>query len=189
MGWKMPFCKWHTFWLVPCLICSFIFMLFHIERRWILMRTLATILHLKSKLSEKFQRVNTIDESIKMLKNSWISQKFQFKWKIVKHFTRRKQRTALRTLLSLDSTYPPPDKILLRLWNKFFFTKIYRNIRTSALKVLQECGSLASRNSAVQMLLLTPNRNMFPGIFVKSERVLAVLWEHLTLNVKWVEIR
>ena len=66
--------------------------------------------------------------------------------------------------------------------------EIYRNIhiQTFAFKVLQECGSWASRNGAVQILFLTPNRNMFSGIFVKSERVLFVLREHIVLYVKWV---
>ena len=42
---------------------------------------------------------------------------------------------------------PPPnppssDKTLLHLWNKSFLTEIYRNIKTLAIKVLQECGLL-----------------------------------------------
>ena len=41
-----------------------------------------------------------------------------------------------------------------------------------------------SRNSAVQMFFLTPNRNMFSGKFVKSERLLAVLWEYFIVNIK-----
>ena len=39
------------------------------------------------------------------------------------------------------------------------------------------------------MLFVAPNRNMFAGKFVKSERVLAVLWEQIVVNVKLVEIR
>ena len=40
------------------------------------------------------------------------------------------------------------------------------------------------------MFFLTPNRNnMFAGKFVKSEKFLAVLLEHIIFNVKWVEIR
>ena len=140
--------KWHTFWMVPCLICYFIAMLFYIERKWIFMKNIATILRLKSKLSAKFQRFSTIDGSIEILKNSWICQSFQLKWKIVKHFSRRKQWTALRKLFSFASTYLPPDKILLPLWNKKFLMKIYRNIQTSAFKVLQECVSWASRIGA-----------------------------------------
>ena len=35
-----------------------------------------------------------------------------------------------------------------------------------AFKVLQECISWVSRNGAVQMFLLTPNKNMFPEKFV-----------------------
>ena len=35
-----------------------------------------------------------------------------------------------------------------------------------AFKVLQECSSWASGNSAVQVYFLTPNRNMFTEKFV-----------------------
>ena len=78
----------------------------------------------------------------------------------------------------------PADKILLRLWNKHFLTEICRNIQTFAFKVLQECGSWASRNNAEQMFFLTPNGNMFAGKFVKSERFLAVSREHIVFSVK-----
>ena len=40
-----------------------------------------------------------------------------------------------------------------------------------------------SRNGAVQMFFLTPNRNMFAEKFVKWERFLAVLREYIILNV------
>ena len=64
MGWKMPLCKWHTFWMTPCLICHFIVILFYIERKWLFMRNVAIMVPLKSKSSEKFQRFNTNDEII-----------------------------------------------------------------------------------------------------------------------------
>ena len=67
-----------VFWKAPCLICYFIVIviLFYAERKWLLMRNSATILPLKSKLSLKFQRFNTIDGNIEMLKNSWTSKNF-----------------------------------------------------------------------------------------------------------------
>ena len=109
----------------------------------------------------------------------------------MKHFMRSKQRATWKKLFSLPQspTHPPSDKIFLRLWNKNFLTEIYRNIQTFAFKVLQEYSSLASRNDAAQMIFLTPNRNMFAGIFVKSERFLTMLREHIIFNVKWVEVR
>ena len=64
MGWKMPLCKWHTFWMTPCLICYFIVILFYIERKWLFMRNVAIIVPLKSKSSGKFQRFSTNDEII-----------------------------------------------------------------------------------------------------------------------------
>ena len=36
---------------------------------------------------------------------------------------------------------------------------------------------------------LIPNRNMFAGKFVKSKRLLAVLWDYITFSVKWIEVR
>ena len=158
MGWKMPLCKWHTFWMVSRLICYLNFILFFIERKWLFMRNLATILLLKSKLSRKFQRFNAIDGSIKMLKKKLNFKKLHLNWKIVKHFLRAKQPN-----YSASPNPQPPDKPLLGLWNKNFPTRIYRNIQTFAIKVLQQWGSWASRNGAVQMFLLTPNRTMCAG--------------------------
>ena len=48
----------------------FFVILFYTERKWLLMRNVATTLPLKSKLSGKFQHFNAIDGNIKMLKNS-----------------------------------------------------------------------------------------------------------------------
>ena len=191
--WKLSLCKWHTFWMAQCLICCFILMLYYIEKKWILMRYLATILPLKFNLSGKFLRFNTIDRSMEMLKISWISQ-FSVKMKNCKTFyeiqTGRRLKGIIQPTLNL------PGKILLRLWNKNFPAEIYRNIQTFASRkrvsvsenVLHctvswypETASSTSRNSAVQMLFLTPDRNMFSGRFMKkgSEGVLAVLGDML----------
>ena len=116
-------------------------------------------------------------------------QKLQLKRNIVKHFARAKQRRTLWILFSLPPSYPSREKTLLRLWIKNFVKEIYRNIQRFAFKVLQECSSWASRNGAVQISFLTPNRNMFIGKFVKLERFLAVLREHIIFNVKWVVVR
>ena len=116
-------------------------------------------------------------------------EKFHLKWKIVKHFTRPKERAALRKLFSLHQPPIPPDKILLNLWNKNFLREIYRNIQTFVFKVLQESSSWASGNGAVQMIFLTPNRNIFAGKFVNWESFLVVFWEHVISSFKRVEIR
>ena len=97
------------------------------------------------------------------------------------------QRAALRKLFSLpqSSTHLPSDKIFLRLWNKNFLTEICRNIQTFVFKVLQEYSSLASRKCFyAQVFFMTPNRNMLAGIFVKSERFLTMLREHISFNTK-----
>ena len=48
-----------------------------------------------------------------------------------------------------------PDKTLLRLWNKYFLTGIYRNMKTFPFKVLQECSSWASRNGIYLFILFS----------------------------------
>ena len=105
-------------------------------------------------------------------------KKFQLKWKIVKHFARPKQRTALGKLFSLRKVETLPH-----LWKKNSLKKVYRNIQTFAFKVLQECSSWASRNGTVQILFLTPNWNMFAGKFLKLESLLAVLREHIISEI------
>ena len=75
-GMKNLISKWYTFWIPPWLICCFIVIFLYIERRWLLKRNVATILPVKSKLSGKFQRFNTIDGRIGMLQNSLISKNF-----------------------------------------------------------------------------------------------------------------
>ena len=162
--------------MVRSLICFFLSYFFYIERKWLLMRSLSTVLPLKWKLSQKFQRFNTLD-------------RFSIKMKNCKTLYEVQTASRLKEIFQPPLTHPSPDKILLRLWNKNFITEIYRNIQTFTFKVLQGCGSWASRNDAVQMLLLTSNRNMLAGKFVKSERVLAVLRVQFVVNVKLVEIR
>ena len=137
MRWKMPLCKWHTFWMAPCLICYFIVKLFYIERKWLLMKNLATILPLKSKLPGKFYRFNALSGSTKMLKNAWVNEN-QWKWNIENHFMGPKQRASLRKLFSLPPTPnpPPSDKILLRPWEKklWSYTEIYRHLLSKCFK-------------------------------------------------------
>ena len=179
MGQKMSFCKWHTFCMAPWLIYCLFVTLLYIERKWLLIRNLASALLLKSKLSGKFQRFSTVNASMEMLINSWISKKFKLKWTILKHF---KQWSALRKLFS-----PPPDKSFLR--HKNFLTEIYSNIQTIAFQVLRKCSSLAFRNSAVHMLFLTPTRNMLAGKLVKWVKFFAVLWENIFRIIEWDEVR
>ena len=118
----------------------------------------------------------------------WNFEKFQLNWKLVKHFTRTKQWATFLKLLSLPQLPISPDKILLRLWNKTFLREIYRNIQTFDFKVLQGKCSWVSGNGAVQMLFLTPNRNMFAARFVNWESFLDVFWEPFNFNFKRLDI-
>ena len=103
--------------------------------------------------------------------------------KNLKTFYESQTASRFREFFSLLSTHPSPFKNLLRLWNKYFLTQIYRNTQTFAFKVPKECSSWTSRNGAVQTFYLTPDRNMFAGKFVKSEKLLTVLREHAIFNV------
>ena len=80
-------------------------------------------------------------------------------------------------------THPHQIKSYYVLGKKNFM-ELYRNIQTFAFKVLQKYSSLVSRNGATQMFFLTPNRNMFAGKFVKSERFLTVLREYIMFHIK-----
>ena len=51
--------------------------------KWLHMRNSVTILPLKFKLSGKFQRFNTADGSIEMLKNNWILKNFSLNEKLI----------------------------------------------------------------------------------------------------------
>ena len=104
----MSLCKWHTFCMAPWLICCLFFTLLYIERKWLLMRNLATVLPLKSKLSGKFQRFNAVNGSMEILINSWISKTIKLKWTSLKHF---KQWAALRKLFSPPPLHPPLHQI------------------------------------------------------------------------------
>ena len=150
MRWKIPLCKWHTFWMVACLIyvvlLSYYFILSERDFLWEILPTiLATMLPLKSKLSWKFQRFNAIDGSIEMLQNSWISKNFQ-------------------PPLPIRPTPTLPDKSLLRPWNKNFLTDIYKNLQTLAFKVLRKYSSWASRNGTVQNVFQTPTRCLLENL-------------------------
>ena len=121
--WKMPLCKWHTLWMAPYLICYFIVVIFYVERKWLLMRNLSTILPLMSKLSPKFQRFNTLDRFSIKIKN----------WKTASS----KQRAALRKFFSFPPTHPhriksyyvSGTKILLRR-----FIEICRHLLSKRFK-------------------------------------------------------
>ena len=119
----------------------------------------------KWKLYGKFQRFNAIDRSIKMLKNGWISKKFQLERKIVKHFPRVKQRVALKKLFS-HSTTPSINQI-----------KSYYASLTKILGVKKWCST--------NVFSYTKEKNVGWKIW---ESFLAVLQEHIIFNFRLVEV-
>ena len=98
----------------------------------------------------------------------------------------------VQTVSCIKNFQPPPIPPTTRenlLWKIIFFKEIYRNIQTFAFKVLQDCSCWAPKNSVVQIFFLARKRNMFAGNFVKSERFLFALRDHIIFNVKWVDVR
>ena len=108
---------------------------------------------------------------------------------------RSEQRPTWRKSFCLIPIHLPPlDKRLLLLWNKITLAEMYRNIQTFAFKELEECSSWASRNGAVQMHFLTPNRNIFPGKFLSQKGFwlycgsILISTSSELLFVKWVRV-
>ena len=136
----------------------FLSILFYIERKWLLVRNLAIILPLKSKLSEKFQRFNAIDKSIE------IEMLFP-------HPTPSPHQVKFY--------YVSETKIFLRR-----YLQIYGHLLSKCFKN----AVLHRQEMVHAISFLTPSRNVIALKFVKSEIFLVVLWEHIIFNVKWVDV-
>ena len=123
VGWKMPLCKWYTFWMAPFLICYFIAILFYIERKWLLMRNLTTILPFVSNCLEHFSA------SILFLKVSkyWKIvelRKISINLKNCKTFYETQTASRFKEIIQPLLTRIPPEKIFLRLCNKNLLREI-----------------------------------------------------------------
>ena len=151
-------------------MCYFIVILFYIEQKWLFLRNLATILpFVCANFLENLSVLMLWMEVSKWWKISDIP-KISIKMRNCKTFYKVETVIPLKEILQSSHNPPPSDSILLNLWNKKFLMGIYRNIQTFVFKVLQECSSWTSKNGAVQMFFMAPNRNMFAGKFVKSEK-------------------
>ena len=60
--------------------------------------------------------------------------KIQIKMENCKRFYEAQTASHLKEIVQTPLTNPPPDKILLRPWNKNFLMEIYRNIQTLLFK-------------------------------------------------------
>ena len=69
-----------------------------------------------------------------------------------KTFYEAQAASRLKLIIQVPPT--PQDKILQRLWHKYFVTDIYRYIQTFAFKVLLRMQFLGI-NGAMQMFFLT----------------------------------
>ena len=126
----MPLCKWDTFWMVSCLICYFIVILFYIERKWL--RNLPTNLPLNSILYGKFQRFNVIDGRIQI----WKIVEFPKIWIKMKNFkTFYKAQTASH-LKDIIQSPLPPDKIF-NISGTNLLSKCFKNVVLGRQEMVQ----------------------------------------------------
>ena len=76
----------------------------------------------------------------------------------------------------IKSYYAFEIKIFLRRYKEIYqhlLSKCFKNVVLLRQEMVQR-----------KCFFLIPNRNMFAGKFVKSQRLLTVLWEHIIFNVK-----
>ena len=113
--------------------------------------------------------------------------KISVKMKNCKTFYETQTASSLQEMIHSSPSSVQSDKISLHLWNKHFLTEIYRNIQTFAFKLLQECSSWASRNGAVQMFFLTPNKYFCwkNGFWLHCGKILFSMPSELK-RIKWV---
>ena len=97
----------------PIFNCHFIALLFYIERKWLPMRNLTIIFPLKSNFSVSMLL-------IKLSKHWKIAEfpKISIEMKNRKTIYKAQTASRLKSFFSLSPSFIPPDKILLRLWNK-----------------------------------------------------------------------
>ena len=118
--------------------------------------------------------------------------KISIKTKSCKTFCKAQTASRLKKTIQPTPNHPFHPHQIRSYHVSDIFKEIYRNIQTFDFKLLQECSSWASRTGAVQIFFLAPNRNMFVGKLVKSERFWTVLQGHIILMsselrfVKWV---
>ena len=117
-GVKIPLYNWRTFWMAPYLICYFVVILFIIERKWLFMRTLNTVLPLKSKLCGA---IVVLVLEIELSKCWKIVEfpKISIKMKNCKTFYEAQTTSRLKEIIQPLSP-PHSDKILQRLWRQIF---------------------------------------------------------------------
>ena len=184
--------EWSHNWFV-CFLFLFFAILFYIERKRLLMRNVAPILPLKSKLSGKFQRFNAINRCIEMLKIVEFS-KISIKIQNCKTFCKAQTTNRLNNFFQSPSI-PPPTTIpqgqtLLRLRNNFFlrrYIEIYRHLLSKCFK-----NAVLGRQEMGQCKCFFWHQTE-SCLVEHLERFLAVLWESILFSmsvkfkfIKWV---
>ena len=133
----MPLCKWHTFWMVLCLIWFFLVILFYIQRKWLLVRNLAAVLPLKCKLSGKFQRFNAMDRNIEMLNRIVEFSKISIKMKNCKTFCKAQIAIRFMEIIQPPPSHPHQIKIYYISGTKIFlgrYIEIYKHLLSKCFK-------------------------------------------------------
>ena len=117
-----------------------------------------------------------------MLKNSWVFKYFNQK-KIVKDFTRPKQRVTFRKLFSLIKTYYVfGTKVFLERYTEIYRHLFWEYFNNAALgrQWMVQCKSF---------FWYKTERNISAGKLRKSVRFLAELREQIIFNAKWFGVQ
>ena len=169
------------------LLLFYHFLLYRKKR--LLMSNLATILRLKSKLSGKFQHFNTTDRSIKIVKKIVEFSKISIKMKNCKTFCQVQTASHVKEIIQPPPPHLTPYQIkpyYVSGTNIFFrrYKEIYRHLLSKCFK-----NAVLGRKDMVQYKYFSDSKQKYVcWKFVKSERFLDVLREHIVFNVKWSEV-
>ena len=151
------------------------------------MRNLAIILPLKFKLSGKFQYFNAINGSIEMLKNSWISKKFELNENLKNKSTTPKQRASLRKSSRFPPSPPHQIKSYYIFGTKIFlfrYTEIYKHLLSKCFKnAVLGCQKMVQRKCSSD----TKQKHVCWKICTVI-KVFGRVRKYIIFNVKWVEV-
>ena len=167
-----------------CSICYFVVILFSIERKWLLMRNLARILPLKSKLTGKFQLFSAI--ALMELLKCWKRVEFpkiSIKMKNFKTFCKAQTASRLMEIVQ-PPTKPNPTQIKS---NYIFGTKIflrrYVEVYGHLLSTCFENRVLECQEMVQRKFPDTKQKHVFWKIW-KVRKISGWLWDFLLENLK-----
>ena len=169
IGWKMPLCKWNTFWINLLFYC-------HVILQWEKATSCERFIHsltLEAQFAWKISAFQCYWWNYRNPEKQLNFKKLYLKWKIWKTFYEAQTMSRLKEINQTNTRYKSPTS----LKQKFS----YRDVQ----EYTDICFPSASRMQflsfqkwcSANVFFLSSTRNMCPGKFVKQLRFLAVLRE------------